>query len=100
MWLFPVLMVTLGLVFAWRHYGHLVDRLFMAVVLAAAAMSVYGACSSMFHALQTHYQWFTPNMNDTSLWNAFGAEWVLMLVCAALFAATLGLFEARWLKRR
>ena len=93
-WVYPLLYVVAGYVFAWRQrIRGLVPRLFWAVFLAAIGTAVYNGSTVLLRWLENHVGRYDPSRSG--LWAAFGWEWTGMGTMFVLFCLALVVIARR-----
>ena len=104
-WLFQITTWLLPLVFFAAAYIQLgqysarMHRIFVACLASSIGMALYGVVATWEYRLWSAYTFTHPiAADDTSLWSAFGNEWLLMGASVVVFAV--GLYLATHLSRR
>jgi len=86
----PLLFFLPALVFCWRKTDNVVKRLFLATFIGLLGYTSYMIVSTIENILRIKF--YPPvimDTNDTSWLTAFGHEWAVMGICAALFVIVL-----------
>lgn len=88
-WLLLPLFVVIGFALL-RQYRQVGARFFMAVLAGVIGQGAYQIVSAWENRFWYNYVATQPaGPTDTSWWTAFGNEWVVMVVCLALYSAVL-----------
>lgn len=91
----PLVWFGISLLYVWKAHRAWLARVFNAMLLTFIGYGTYVSLSSLEEALRMRY--YPPtitNMNDDSLWTAFGHEWLVAALALTVFLGAL--YIARW----
>lgn len=88
MWMYPVVFFALSLWAVAGRYAIWRARLFFAMLLTAAGLSVYNGLMAVEQYFYNNYTRSHPIMGG-SYWSVYGNEWVAMILGIVLFAGAL-----------
>ena len=97
-WLLPLVFFAVAYVQLGR-YQAAMQRIFVACLASTIGMALYGVLATWEYKIWIAYTFTHPvSANDTSVWSAFGNDWLMMASGVVVFAA--GLYVATRLSRR
>lgn len=98
-WLYPLLYVLAGYLFARRRVRGTVPRLFWAMFIGTTGMIIYSALQMLLNFMFSWFNWWPViGPDDKSIWSAFGITWLQMAALFAVYAVALWAVAVR--KRR
>ncbi len=99
-WLLPVVYVVLAYGIMRKKYHGFLNRLFMAGFVSSIALMLFYAFFMIENTVRFHLKLFIPDYTNTGLWNAFGHDWVVMLLGLAAYVAVLARQEEKLKKHK
>lgn len=95
MWLHPLLFFVIALFYSWKKFPQLLPKLFSAALVATVGVFFYGGVSSIINMFRYRYNILMPDSNSSGIINAFGYDWLIMLIGLVLFGLVLGMSDYR-----
>ncbi len=92
-WLLPLAYISLAYSYVYRDKRPLFEKLFLAAVIGVSALITFEAIASIENTLRIRLGWFMSEAAGPGMWNAFGHDWVVMVLGLAIFAAVLAWCE-------
>lgn len=99
-WVYPLLYLVAGYLFARRRIKGFLSVLFWATFVTTISLTVWGIIQSVLNYLYSVFNWWpVVSAHDKSWWAAFGTTWLQMGVVFVLYCGVLGLITWRGKRR-